>query len=188
MGGKINTLTITAAKKKLKFNYLSMLIEMLDFLVYRSHSSGVKFLLLLLWQFCTICFILFFSFWPSWTSHLTFFWNDLFSFHECRIIEHCLRKRLLWNTSFARKICKESEYYEDMMRYLRKNLAVCVIWSLKKKKTFCWIFAYCSVQKICFCLQAYVTMPLTYSSNDTSSYIIMGWRWGNGFKTHWVHA
>ncbi|KAK4599217.1 hypothetical protein RGQ29_009321 [Quercus rubra] len=41
-----------------------------------------------------------------------------------RIIEHCLRKRLLWNTSFARKICKESEYYEDMMRYLRKNLAL----------------------------------------------------------------
>lgn len=137
MGGKINTLIITAAKKKLKFNYLSMLIEMLDFLVYRSHSRGVKFLLLLLWQFCTICFILLFSFWPSWTSHLTFFWNDLFSFHECRIIEHCLRKRLLWNTSFARKICKESEYYEDMMRYLRKNLAVCVIWFFfKKKKPF----------------------------------------------------
>ena len=134
MWGKINTLTIIAAKKKLKFNYLSMLIDILDFLVYRSYSSGVKFLLLLLWQFCTICFILFFSFWPSWMSYLIFFWNDLFSFHECRIIEHCIKKRLLWNTSFARKICKESEYYEDMMRYLRKNLAVCVIWSLKKKK------------------------------------------------------
>ncbi|KAK7852892.1 protein fam91a1 [Quercus suber] len=41
-----------------------------------------------------------------------------------RIIEHCIKKRLPWNTSFARKICKESEYYEDMMRYLRKNLAL----------------------------------------------------------------
>lgn len=41
-----------------------------------------------------------------------------------RIIEHCIKKRLQWNTSFARKVCKEGEYYEDMMRYLRRNLAV----------------------------------------------------------------
>ncbi|KAF8107820.1 hypothetical protein N665_0116s0027 [Sinapis alba] len=41
-----------------------------------------------------------------------------------RVIEHCIRKRLLWNTCFACKVCKEGEYYEDMMRYLRKNLAL----------------------------------------------------------------
>ncbi|CAI9757865.1 unnamed protein product [Fraxinus pennsylvanica] len=41
-----------------------------------------------------------------------------------RIIEHCLKKRLQWNTCFARKVCKEGEYYEDMMRYLRRNLAL----------------------------------------------------------------
>lgn len=41
-----------------------------------------------------------------------------------RIIEHCIKKRLQWNTCFARKICKEGEYYEEMMRYLRKNLAL----------------------------------------------------------------
>ncbi|KAK9271195.1 hypothetical protein L1049_026785 [Liquidambar formosana] len=41
-----------------------------------------------------------------------------------RIIEHCIKKRLQWNTCYARKVCKESEYYEDMMRYLRKNLAL----------------------------------------------------------------
>ncbi|XP_022975935.1 protein FAM91A1-like [Cucurbita maxima] len=41
-----------------------------------------------------------------------------------RIIEHCIKKRLQWNTSFARKVCRESEYYEDMMRYLRRNLAL----------------------------------------------------------------
>lgn len=46
---------------------------------------------------------------------------------SCRIIEHCIKKRLQWNTSFARKVCRESEYYEDMMRYLRRNLAVCVV-------------------------------------------------------------
>ncbi|KAK6938123.1 FAM91, N-terminal domain [Dillenia turbinata] len=41
-----------------------------------------------------------------------------------RVIEHCIKKRLQWNTCFARKVCKETEYYEEMMRYLRKNLAL----------------------------------------------------------------
>lgn len=41
-----------------------------------------------------------------------------------KIKEHCIKKRLQWNDCFARKTCKESEYYEDMMRYLRKNLAL----------------------------------------------------------------
>ncbi|KAK1432220.1 hypothetical protein QVD17_09114 [Tagetes erecta] len=41
-----------------------------------------------------------------------------------RITEHCIKKRLQWSTSFVRKVCKESEYYEDMMRYLRRNLAL----------------------------------------------------------------
>ncbi|XWS21465.1 hypothetical protein CRYUN_Cryun30bG0057200 [Craigia yunnanensis] len=40
-----------------------------------------------------------------------------------RIIDHCIKKRLQWNTCFARKVCKESEHYEEMMRYLQKNLA-----------------------------------------------------------------
>ena len=46
---------------------------------------------------------------------------------SCRIIESCIKKRLQWNSCFARKVCKESEYYEEMMRYLRKNLAVCAV-------------------------------------------------------------
>ncbi|WVZ71455.1 hypothetical protein U9M48_020041 [Paspalum notatum var. saurae] len=41
-----------------------------------------------------------------------------------RIVEHCIRKRLQWNTCFARRVCREGEYYEDMMRYLRRNLAL----------------------------------------------------------------
>ncbi|XP_073014432.1 uncharacterized protein [Typha latifolia] len=41
-----------------------------------------------------------------------------------RIIDYCIRRRLQWNTCFARKVCKEGEYYEDMMRHLRKNLAL----------------------------------------------------------------
>ena len=53
----------------------------------------------------------------------------------CRVIEHCIKKRLLWNTCFACKVCKEGEYYEDMMRYLRKNLAVSVDGLLLFKKS-----------------------------------------------------
>lgn len=41
-----------------------------------------------------------------------------------RIIERCMKKRLLWSTCFARKVIKEGEYYEEMMRYLRRNLAL----------------------------------------------------------------
>ncbi|GAB4844994.1 hypothetical protein Ancab_038387 [Ancistrocladus abbreviatus] len=41
-----------------------------------------------------------------------------------RIIEHCIKKRQLWNSCFARKVIKESEYYEEMMQYLRRNLAL----------------------------------------------------------------
>ncbi|KAL5777271.1 hypothetical protein ACOSP7_010197 [Xanthoceras sorbifolium] len=41
-----------------------------------------------------------------------------------RVIDYCIKKRLQWNKCFARKVCKEGEYYEDMMRYLRKNLAL----------------------------------------------------------------
>lgn len=41
-----------------------------------------------------------------------------------RVIEHCIKKRLQWNACFARKVIKESEYYEEMMRYLRRNLAL----------------------------------------------------------------
>ncbi|KAI4375087.1 hypothetical protein MLD38_012997 [Melastoma candidum] len=41
-----------------------------------------------------------------------------------RIVEHCIKKRLQWSSSFVRKVCKESEYYDDLMRYLRRNLAL----------------------------------------------------------------
>ncbi|KAL5101673.1 hypothetical protein RYX36_006000 [Vicia faba] len=39
-------------------------------------------------------------------------------------IEYCVKKRLQWDSCLARKFCKESEYYENMIRYLRKNLAI----------------------------------------------------------------
>ncbi|XP_044405301.1 protein FAM91A1 isoform X2 [Triticum aestivum] len=41
-----------------------------------------------------------------------------------RIVDYCIRKRLPWNNCFARKVCKEGEYYEDLLRYLRRNLAL----------------------------------------------------------------
>ncbi|CAN6480102.1 unnamed protein product [Victoria cruziana] len=41
-----------------------------------------------------------------------------------RVIDYCIKKRLQWNNCFARKLSKEGEYYEEMMRYLRKSLAL----------------------------------------------------------------
>ncbi|KAL2316986.1 hypothetical protein Fmac_030862 [Flemingia macrophylla] len=41
-----------------------------------------------------------------------------------RITEFCIKKRLQWHSCFARTVCKENEYYEDMMRYLQRNLAL----------------------------------------------------------------
>ncbi|KAK3160685.1 hypothetical protein QOZ80_1BG0062980 [Eleusine coracana subsp. coracana] len=41
-----------------------------------------------------------------------------------RIVSYCIRKRLQWNTCFARRVCREGEYYEEMMRYLKRNLSL----------------------------------------------------------------
>lgn len=41
-----------------------------------------------------------------------------------RVVDYCIRKRLNWNASFARKVAREPDYYDDMMRYLKKNLAL----------------------------------------------------------------
>ncbi|CAM8939032.1 unnamed protein product [Rhodiola kirilowii] len=61
--------------------------------------------------------------WDNLPKRLQSTLNSKEEWHR-RIIEHCIKKRLQWNTSFARKVCKEAEYYEDLMRYLRKNLAL----------------------------------------------------------------
>ncbi|KAK8485968.1 hypothetical protein V6N11_009081 [Hibiscus sabdariffa] len=61
--------------------------------------------------------------WENLPKRLQVNLNSKEVWHQ-RIIDHCIKKRLQWNTSFARKVCKESEYYEEMMRYLRRNLAL----------------------------------------------------------------
>ncbi|XP_076924145.1 uncharacterized protein LOC143586489 [Bidens hawaiensis] len=61
--------------------------------------------------------------WESLPKRLQASLNSKDEWHR-RIIAHCIKRRLLWRTSFVRKVCRESEYYEDMMRYLRKNLAL----------------------------------------------------------------
>ncbi|WJX77935.1 hypothetical protein P8452_61201 [Trifolium repens] len=48
-----------------------------------------------------------------------------------RIIEYCVKKRLQWNSCFARKFYKESEYYDNLMRYLLKNLTVCALQNVR---------------------------------------------------------
>ncbi|XP_028085305.1 protein FAM91A1-like [Camellia sinensis] len=61
--------------------------------------------------------------WESLPKRLQAVLNSKEEWHR-RIIEHCIKKRIQWNTCFARKVIKEGEYYEEMMRYLRKNLAL----------------------------------------------------------------
>ncbi|KAJ8541348.1 hypothetical protein K7X08_002164 [Anisodus acutangulus] len=61
--------------------------------------------------------------WENLPKRLQATLNSREDWHR-RIIEHCIKKRLMWNTCFARKVCKEAEYYEDMLRYLRRNLAL----------------------------------------------------------------
>ncbi|KAF3685558.1 protein FAM91A1 [Capsicum chacoense] len=61
--------------------------------------------------------------WENLPKRLQATLNSKEEWHR-RIIEHCIKKRLMWNTCFARKVCKEAEYYEDMLRYLRRNLAL----------------------------------------------------------------
>nr|GLL39688.1 protein FAM91A1-like isoform X1 [Ipomoea trifida] len=61
--------------------------------------------------------------WENLPKRLQATLNSTEEWHK-RIIDHCLRRRLQWNSCFARKVCKEGEYYEEMMRYLRRNLAL----------------------------------------------------------------
>lgn len=61
--------------------------------------------------------------WENLPKRLQSTLNSRDDWHR-KVIEHCIKKRLQWNTCFARKVSKEAEYYEEMMRYLRKNLAL----------------------------------------------------------------
>ncbi|KAL1540219.1 protein FAM91A1-like [Salvia divinorum] len=61
--------------------------------------------------------------WENLPKRLQSTLNSKEEWHR-RIIDHCIKKRLLWSTCFARTVCKEAEYYEEMMRYLRRNLAM----------------------------------------------------------------
>ncbi|KAL8490399.1 hypothetical protein ACS0TY_026053 [Phlomoides rotata] len=61
--------------------------------------------------------------WESLPKRLQSILNSKEEWHR-RIIDHCIKKRLRWNHCFARKVYKEGEYYEEMMRYLRRNLAL----------------------------------------------------------------
>ncbi|RAL45653.1 unnamed protein product [Cuscuta campestris] len=61
--------------------------------------------------------------WESLPKRLQAAFNSVDEWHK-RISDHCIRRRLQWNGCFARKVCKEGEYYEEMMRYLRRNLSL----------------------------------------------------------------
>ncbi|XP_039065514.1 protein FAM91A1-like [Hibiscus syriacus] len=61
--------------------------------------------------------------WQNLPKRLQAIFNSKDEWHRS-IIDHCIKKRLQWNTSFACKVCKENEYYDEMMRFLRKSLAL----------------------------------------------------------------
>jgi hypothetical protein len=45
-------------------------------------------------------------------------------FSPGRIKDYCIRKRYRWSDCHAKSACREMEYYEDLIRYTRKSLAV----------------------------------------------------------------
>lgn len=52
---------------------------------------------------------------------LTLFSNEEY---QKRVKEYCIKKRLKWSECAARNACRENDYYEELVRYLQKNLAV----------------------------------------------------------------
>ncbi|KAL6006480.1 hypothetical protein ACLOJK_037434 [Asimina triloba] len=92
-----------------------------------------------------------------------------------RVIDHCIKKRLQWNSCYARKVCKEGEYYEEMMRYLRKNLAlfpyhlgeyVCRVMRLSPFRYYCeMIFETVIIFQISLAEQPYDSIP-NFSAAD----------------------
>ncbi|PPD85053.1 hypothetical protein GOBAR_DD18006 [Gossypium barbadense] len=80
--------------------------------------------------------------WENLPKRLQAIFNSKEEWHR-RIIEHCIKKRLQWDTCFARKICKENEYYEELMRVLRKSLADQYSWVTIK------LFPYYLAEYIC---------------------------------------
>eukprot|EP00850_Spirogloea_muscicola_P016744 SM000138S00051 [mRNA] locus=s138:195746:202172:- [translate_table: standard] len=46
---------------------------------------------------------------------------DLASSWLSKTKEHCIKKRYRWSKCAAKNVCKEYEYYEDLMRHVKKN-------------------------------------------------------------------
>ncbi|XP_024528555.1 protein FAM91A1 isoform X1 [Selaginella moellendorffii] len=61
--------------------------------------------------------------WENLPKRLKLFMASKDDWHR-KIKEYCIKKRLKWSECHARNACREGEYYDDLMRYLRKNLAL----------------------------------------------------------------
>ncbi|KAI5079634.1 hypothetical protein GOP47_0005113 [Adiantum capillus-veneris] len=61
--------------------------------------------------------------WENLPKRLKVFITTKEDWHR-RVKEYCIKKRYKWSDCLAKSACKESEYYEDLMNYLRKNLAL----------------------------------------------------------------
>lgn len=61
--------------------------------------------------------------WEKLPKRLKVFVTSKEDWHR-KVKDYCIKKRFKWGDCLARVACKESEYYEDLMNYLRKNLAL----------------------------------------------------------------
>eukprot|EP00249_Psilotum_nudum_P019721 c27386_g1_i1 orf=411-3452(-) len=61
--------------------------------------------------------------WENLPKRLKVFLSSKEEWHR-KVKDYCIKKRFRWSDCLARNVCKESEYYEDLMHYLRKNLAL----------------------------------------------------------------
>lgn len=61
--------------------------------------------------------------WENLPKRLKVFVTSKEDWHR-KVKDYCIKKRFKWSDCLAKSACKESEYYEDLMNYLRKNLAL----------------------------------------------------------------
>lgn len=61
--------------------------------------------------------------WENLPKRLKVFISSKEDWHR-KVKDYCIKKRFKWSDCLAKSACKESEYYEDLMNYLRKNLAL----------------------------------------------------------------
>ncbi|XP_024521965.1 protein FAM91A1 [Selaginella moellendorffii] len=61
--------------------------------------------------------------WDKLPKRLKLYLQSSEEWHK-KIKDYCIKNRLRWSESLAKNTCKESDYYDELMRYLRRNSAL----------------------------------------------------------------